>query len=76
MKETCFTNIILMRILIGETLYKRGISYRQLAIMTGLKKSTIANYCNGIYSPRLDDIELIAKALKVKITDLFDSDYK
>ena len=65
-----------MKILIGEILYKRGLSYRQLAIMTGLKKSTIANYCNGVYTPRIDDMELIAKALKVKITDLFESDYK
>ena len=65
-----------MRILIGEILYKRGISYRQLAIMTGLKKSTIANYCNELCMPRMDDMELIAKTLKLRITDLFESDFK
>ena len=65
-----------MKILIGEILYKRKISYRQLSIMTGIKKSTIFNICNGIYSPRIDELEKIAKALKVHITDLFESEYK
>lgn len=44
--------------------------------MTGIKKSTIFNICNGIYSPRIDELEKIAKALKVHITDLFESEYK
>ena len=65
-----------MRILLGQILYERNISYRQLSIMTGITKSTIANICNEVYMPQIDTLEIIAKALKVRITDLFESDYK
>ena len=65
-----------MKILIGEILYKRNISYRQFSIMTGIPKSTIADICNGLTIPRIDTLELIAKELKMHITDLFESEYK
>ena len=44
--------------------------------MTGIPKSTIANISNGCTMPRIDSLEMIAKALKMRITDLFDSDWK
>ena len=31
---------------------------------------------NGIYSPTMDNMELLAKALKVHISDLYESEYK
>lgn len=65
-----------MKILIGETLYKRKISYKQLSIMTGIPKSTIADICIGSTIPRLDTLETIAKALNMRISDLYESDYK
>lgn len=65
-----------MKILIGEILYERNISYRQLSIMTGIPKSTIADICNGITMPRLDMLETIAKALKIRISDMYESDFK
>lgn len=65
-----------MRILLGEILYNRKISYKQLSIMTGIPKSSISDMCNGISVPRLDALETIAKALKLRITDLFESDFK
>ena len=65
-----------MKILIGEILYKRKISYKQLSIMTGIPKSSIADICNGNTMPRIDTLELIAKALNLRIYDLFESDYK
>ena len=65
-----------MKILIGEILYKRKISYRQLSIMTGIPKSTIADICNEVTVPRIDILETIAKALNVRILDLFESDFK
>lgn len=71
-----FSNIIFMKILIGEILYKRNISYKQLSIMTGIPKSSISDICNGISIPRLDTLETIAKALNVRISDLFESDFK
>ena len=65
-----------MRILIGEILYERNISYKQLSIMTGITKSSISDICNGISIPRLDTLETIAKALNMRISDLFESDFK
>ena len=65
-----------MKILIGEILYKRKISYMQLSIMTGIPKSSIADICIGSTIPRLDTLETIAKALSIRISDLFESDYK
>lgn len=65
-----------MKILVGKILYKRNISYRQLSIMTGIPKSTIADICNEVAMPRMDTLETIAKALNMRISDLFDSDFK
>lgn len=65
-----------MKILLDKIMYDKNISVRQLAIMTGISKSTINNIMNEIYSPTLDNLELIAKALKVHISDLYESEYK
>ena len=48
----------------------------QLSIMTGIPKSSIADICIGSTIPRLDTIETIAKALNMRISDLFESDFK
>ncbi len=44
--------------------------------MTGLSKSTVSRIMNGETSPTADMLELIAKGLNVRITDLFESDFK
>ena len=44
--------------------------------MTGIPKSSISDICNGVSIPRLDTLEMIAKALNLRITDLFESDFK
>ena len=69
-------NIIFMKILLGEILYERNISYRQFEIMTKIPKSTIADICNGYTMPKIDAMEVMAKALNIRITDLFESDFK
>lgn len=65
-----------MKILIWEARNKRNITLIELSIKTGISKSTINNIENGKVSPTLLQIEKIAEALDVKITDLFDSKYK
>lgn len=65
-----------MKILLGEIMYKNNISVRQLSIMTGISKSTINNIANGVYSPTMDNMEKLAKALKIRISDLYESPYK
>lgn len=44
--------------------------------MTGISKSTLNNIENGKTSPTLHQLELIAKALNIKISDLYESEYK
>jgi len=66
----------IMKILLSEIMYSKNISVRQLSVRSGISKSTIDNIMNEVYSPTMENMELLAKALKVRITDLFESDYK
>ena len=65
-----------MKILLTQIIYEKNVSVRQLSNMTGIPKSTINNIMIEKYSPTLDNLERIAKALKVGMVDLFDSPYK
>ena len=55
---------------------QQKITLIQLAALTGISKSALNNYENDKRSPTLEDLEKIAIALDVHITDLFDSLYK
>lgn len=65
-----------MKKLLTQIMYEKNVSVRQLSNMTGIPKSTINNIMIEKYSPTLDNLERIAKALKVGMVDLFDSPYK
>lgn len=65
-----------MKILLTQIMYEKNVSVRQLSQMTGITKSTLNNIMIEKYSPTLDNLERIAKALKVGMVDLFDSPYK
>ena len=65
-----------MKILLTQIMYEKNVSVRLLSNMTGIPKSTINNIMIEKYSPTLDNLERIAKALKVGMVDLFDSPYK
>ena len=71
-----FANNSFMKILLTQVMYEKNVSVRQLSNMTGIPKSTINNIMIEKYSPTLDNLERIAKALKVGMVDLFDSPYK
>ena len=60
-----------MQIRLWEMRTAKGFTLMQLA-----KKSGINNIENGKVSPTLFQLEMIAIAMNVKITDLFDSEYK
>lgn len=64
-----------MRILLDKIMYKRKLSVRQVSILTGLSKSTISRIANGDVSPTADTLEQLAKGLKIRISDLIESDY-
>lgn len=65
-----------MKILVWERRDEKGLSDEGLATLTGLGKSTINNIENEKTSPTLKQLKAIAMALDVKITDLFDDEYK
>lgn len=65
-----------MRVLINKIRKEKGITLRQLEQMTGISKSTLNLIENEKFSPKISQLEKIAIALDVKITDLFESKYK
>lgn len=65
-----------MKVLLDEIMYKKNLSVNQVVILTGIPHTTIVDIKNGRSSPRLDTLEKIAKGLNIRITDLFESDYK
>lgn len=54
----------------------KGMTLKQLEAATGIGKTTLNNIENGLVSPTLVQLEAIARALDVKMVDLFDSDIK
>lgn len=65
-----------MKILLDKIMFKKNLSVRQVSILTGISKSTINRIANGEISPTADTLELLAKGLKVRISDLIDSPYQ
>ena len=64
-----------MKILLGEYMYKNNLTTRQVAIMTGIPKTTIQRIASNQTSPRMDTLEKIAKGLKVPFWTLYESDF-
>lgn len=65
-----------MKILIWEVRTDKCLTLMQLAKKSGIGKSTLNNMENGKVSPTLFQFEMIAIAMDVKVTDLFESEYK
>lgn len=65
-----------MKILLAEQMKRKGLSYRQLEILTGISKSTLHNIATGKRMPRMDTMEKLAEHLHVRIEDLYESEYK
>ena len=65
-----------MKILTWQARNNKKVTLVKLSKMTGISKSTLNNIENEKVSPTIAELEAIAKALNMKITDLLDSDYK
>lgn len=65
-----------MEILLWQARTNKGWGLEQLAEKSGVSKSTLQRIENGETSPTMDVMEKIAKALNVKISDLYESEYK
>ena len=65
-----------MRILLAELMKRKGLSYRQLEILTGISKSTLCNIATGKRIPRIDTMDELAEHLHVMIEYLYESECK
>lgn len=65
-----------MEILLSKIMQDRNLSIRQVSILTGVPRSTLSDILNDKVSPRLDTLEQIARGLKIRISDLYESEYK
>lgn len=65
-----------MELKVWNVRIQKGYTLKQLEALSGISKSTINNIENGITCPTILQLEKLAKALDVRITDLFESDYK
>lgn len=65
-----------MEILTWQARHDKNITLIKLSRLTGISKSTLNNIENGKVSPTINQLEAIAKALRVKISDLYESQYK
>ena len=65
-----------MRILLDKIMISKYLTIRQVSNLTGISKSSIQRIMNNEISPSADTLELLAKGLKVRISDLLESPYK
>lgn len=65
-----------MDILTWQARNDKNVTLVKLSGLTGISKSTLNNIENGRVSPTIKQLETIAKALGVKISDLYESQYK
>ncbi|RHT20964.1 XRE family transcriptional regulator [Clostridium sp. OF09-36] len=65
-----------MEILTWQARTKRGLTLRKLEELTGISRTTLNDIENGKVSPTLWELETIARALDMKISELYESDYK
>lgn len=65
-----------MKILLDKIMLSKNLTIRQVSNLTGISKSSIQRIMNNEISPSADTLELLAKGLKVRISDLLESPYK
>lgn len=61
-------------ILLQKILDEKGLTSKVLAKKTGLTPATISSILNGKSSPKVDTLEVIAKALEVPIESFFSEE--
>lgn len=65
-----------MLIKIWNVRTEKEITLSELAQRCGISRAALSNYENEIRYPTVLQMEKIAKALDVRISDLYESDYK
>ena len=79
-RNTCYILFMDLSIQFSKNLVTlrtlKGISQKDLAVMTGISPRMIAHYEKHVSHPSLEKIEIIAKALNVSISELIGIDPK
>lgn len=65
-----------MEILLWQERTNKGWVLEQLEKKSGVSKATLNRIENGQTSPTMDVMEKVAKALNIRISDLYESEYK
>lgn len=65
-----------MEVMLWQARTERNLTLKQLEALTGIGKTTLNNFENGLTSPTLRQLEVIAQAMNMKISALFESEYK
>lgn len=65
-----------MKILTWQARNDKNVTLVKLSQKTGIGKSTLNNIENGKVHPTIKQLEAIAKALEMRISDLYESEYK
>lgn len=65
-----------MKILLAKIREEKEMTLKEVAILTGLKLSTVHDIEIGKSSPRMNQMEKLAKGLNCRISDLYESDFK
>lgn len=65
-----------MKILVKQIRTERKLSIRQLEEKSLISRSTLSRIENEETSPTMDEMEAMAAALKTRIQNLYESDYK
>lgn len=65
-----------MLILLNKVRNEKKMTLKELEKRTKISKSALNNFENNIRFPTMLHMEKIAKALDVKIIDLFESEFK
>lgn len=60
-----------MEVIVSKVRTEKKISLRQLAQISGVKRSHLSDIENNRTSPTLDELDALAVALNVRIVDLF-----
>ena len=55
---------------------EHNLKDRQVEALTGVPKSTVNRIRNNLVMPNMDILEQLAKGLNIRISDLYESDYK
>lgn len=65
-----------MKILTWQARYNKNVTLVRLSRKTGISKSTLNNIENERVYPTIIQLETIAKALDMRISELYESEYK